>query len=83
MANLIVGRSEGIVYANNNLTYRQFKHPVKPILKGTNTHFIDSMVQQIKDAKNDNDIREVLCEVYYSTQYNSSIRAEFDSLFNK
>ena len=83
MTKLTVGRSEAVAYANNNLTYKQFKHPVKPILKETNTQFIDSMVQEIKDAKSDDDIRQVLCEVYYSTQYDSSIRAEFDSLFYK
>jgi len=32
MTDLVVGRSEGVAYANNNLTYSQFRHPVKPIL---------------------------------------------------
>jgi len=32
MADLVVGRSEGVAYPNNNLTYNQFK-TVKPMYK--------------------------------------------------
>lgn len=78
MADFTVGRSEGIAYPNNNLTYQQFK-PIKPFLKETKTHFIESMVNEIKEAKSDKDIKDILYQVYITTQYDSMIRAEFDN----
>ena len=76
----VVGRSEGVAYSNNNLTYSQFKS-VKPILKDSNTQFIELMVKEIHDAKCDNDIKKILCQVYFTTQYDSKVRAEFDNCF--
>ena len=76
----VVGRSEGVAYSNNNLTYSQFKS-VKPILKDSNTQFIELMVKEIKEAKSDNDIKKILCQVYFTTQYDSKVRAEFDNCF--
>ena len=43
LANFTVGRSEGVAYSNNNLTYSQFK-TVKPTLKETNTKFIEKPI---------------------------------------
>lgn len=80
MADFVVGRLEGVSYSNNNLTYNQFK-PVKPILKDSNTNFINLMVQEIKDAKSDKDIKDILYQVYITTQYDSQIRAEFDNYY--
>ena len=77
---LVVGRSEGVVYPQNNLnlTYNQFK-PIKPILNHPETHFIDLMVREIKEAKNDDDIKKILYKIYVTTQIDSMIRAEFDN----
>jgi len=83
MADLVVGRSEGIAYANNNLTYSQFKQPVKPILINHDTiSFIDLMVNEIKEAKSDTDIKNILYQVYITTQIDSMIRNEFDCYRN-
>lgn len=80
MADLVVGRSEGVAYQNNNLDYGQFK-TVKPILKGSNTHFIDLTVKEIKKAKSDKEIKDILYNVYVTTQNDSQIRAEFDNYY--
>lgn len=80
--NLVVGRSEGVAYAQNNFTYSQFKHPIKPILKHPETHFIDLMVSEIKEAKSDENIKKILYQVYITTQIDSMIRAEFDCYRN-
>ena len=83
MADLVVGRSEGVAYANNNLTYSQFKQPIKPVLKHPNVvSFIDLMVKEIHDAKSDKDIGDILYQVYITTQYDSMIRNEFDCYGN-
>jgi len=85
MKDFVVGRSEGIVYTNNNLLYKQFTKDnqlFKPKKKGEiHMDFINKMVEKIKDAKNDAEIKEVLSEVYFNTQYDSAIRAEFDNNF--
>jgi len=83
MTNFVVGRSEGVAYPNNNLTYRQFTKDNLPFVKkreDVKMVFIDEKVKEIKQAKNDEDIKEVLRDVYYCTQYDSSIRAEFDNM---
>jgi len=85
MKDLVVGRSEGVAYSNNNFTYSQFKQPkqpIKPILKHTETHFIDLMVNEIKEAKSDTDIKNILYQVYITTQIDSMIRNEFDCYRN-
>jgi len=74
MTDLVASISEGVAYANNNLTYSQFRHPVKPILKYPETHFIDLMVNEIKEAKSDTDIKNILYQVYITTQIDSMIR---------
>jgi len=76
---LVVGKTEFTAYANNNLVYSQFRHPVKPILKDNEIHFIDLMTREIKDAKSDDDIKNILYQVYITTQIDSMIRAEFDT----
>ena len=84
MADYVVGRSEGVAYSNNNLTYRQFaKDNQNPSFKKKNIKmsFIDEMLDKIKQAKSDKEIKEALCEVYYSTQVDSKIRAEFDECY--
>jgi len=84
MADLVVGRSEGIAYTNNNLTYRQFtKNNLQPSFKKSNIKmtFIDEIISKIKQAKSDKEIKEALCEVYYSTQVDSKIRDEFDECY--
>jgi len=80
--NLVGGRTEAIAYAQNNLTYSQFKQPIKPMLKHPETHFIDLMVNEIKEAKSDTDIKNILYQVYVTTQIDSMIRAEFDNYRN-
>jgi len=82
MADLVVGRSEGVAHSNNNLTYSQFKQPIKPIMKHPETHFIDLMVNEIKEAKSDTDIKNILYQVYITTQIDSMIRNEFDCYRN-
>jgi len=77
MTDLVVGRSEDVAYSNNNLTYSQFKQPIKPILKHPETHFIDLMVNEIKEAKSEKDIKDILYQVYITTQIDSVIRNEF------
>ncbi len=85
MTNFVVGRSEGVAYPNNNLTYRQFtKNNPEPSFKKKNVtkiNFINEMINKIKQAKNDDQIKDVLYEVYFSTQMDSKIRAEFDECF--
>ena len=78
MKDLVVGKIEFAAYSNNNLTYSQFRHPIKPVLKDNETHFIDLMVNEIKEAKSDKDIKDILYQVYITTQYDSVIRNEFD-----
>lgn len=79
MKDFVVGRSEGVAYSNNNLNYSQFRHPVKPVLIDHNAvSFIDLMVREIHDAKCDKDIKDILYQVYITTQYDSVIRNEFD-----
>ena len=80
MVDLVVGRSEGVAYPNNNLTYNQFKQ-VKPILRETDTHFIDLMIEEIKNSKSDKELKDVLYKVYITTQYDSMVRAEFDNYY--
>jgi len=80
MADLVVGRSEGFAYSNNNLTYKQFKQ-VKPILRETDTHFIDLMIEEIKNSKSDKELKDVLYKVYITTQYDSMVRAEFNNYY--
>lgn len=80
MADLVVGRSEGVSYPNNNLIYNQFKQ-LKPMLKESNTHFIELMVKEIKEAKNDDELKNILHQVYITTQYDSQVRAEFDNYY--
>ena len=78
MTDLVVGRSEGVAYSNNNLTYSQFKHPINPVLIANSVvSFIDLMVKEIHDAKSDKDIKDILYQVYVTTQYDSVIRNEF------
>ena len=79
MKDLVVGKIEFAAYSNNNLTYSQFRHPIKPVLKDNETHFIDLMVREIKEAKNDDDIKKILYKIYVTTQIDSMIRAEFDN----
>lgn len=45
--------------------------------------FIDKTIESIKNTKSDKEIEEILVDVYFSTQYDSSIRKEFDALYNK
>jgi hypothetical protein len=96
MADLIVGRSEGIVYPNNNLIYGQFtkekSSPNDKIIKGGEDNkmilnlnrlgFIDKRVSEIKQAKTDKEIKIILHNIYITTQMDSSIRAEFDDWYN-
>ena len=82
MADLVVERSEGVAYSNNNLTYSQFKQLIKPILKHPETHFIDLMVIEIKEATSDTDIKNILYQVYITTQIDSMIMNEFDCYRN-
>jgi len=78
MKHIVVGRSEFTAYANNNLNYNQFRNPVKPVLIDHNdASFIDLMVKEIHEAKNDKDIKDILYQVYITTQYDSVIRNEF------
>lgn len=79
MTDLVVGRSEGIAYPNNNLTYERFK----PTLIETNTNFIESMVKEINEAESDEEIKLILYKVYITTQFDSYVRAEFDNYYNK
>jgi len=79
MKHLVVGRSEGVAYANNNLMYSQFRNPIKPVLIDPNVvSFIELMVREIHNAKSDRDIKDILYQVYVTTQYDSGIRNEFD-----
>lgn len=41
-------------------------------------NYINKMVDLTKNAKTDNEIKEVLFEVYMDTQYCSDIRNQFD-----
>jgi len=88
MADLVVVRSEGVAYSNNNLTYRQFaknnpqstfKFKKKGDIKMT---YIDEKVQEIKNAKTNKEIIEILNDVYVTTQMCSDIRKEFDNWYN-
>ena len=45
--------------------------------------FIDKAVKNIKDAKTDDQIKDVLMNVYVSTQIDSKIREEFDEYFSR
>ena len=40
--------------------------------------YIDEMVEKIKKATNDDEIKDVLLNVFVSTQMDSKIRNEFD-----
>jgi hypothetical protein len=86
MADLVVGRSEGVAYPNNNLTYRQFtKNNIQSILKkkgDTKMEYINEKVEEIKKAKTDNKIIEILNDVYVTTQMCSDVRKEFDDWYN-
>jgi len=39
------------------------------------------MVEDIKKSKSDKELKDVLYEVYITTQYDSHIRAEFDNYY--
>lgn len=41
--------------------------------------FMERKINEIRGAKNDDDIRKVLLEVYMATQVDSKIREEFDN----
>jgi len=40
---------------------------------------LNKMVEQIRDAKTDKDIKEILCDVYITTQIDSKVREQFDT----
>jgi len=42
--------------------------------------YINQIILEIKNAKTDNEIRNILCDIYVSTQMDSNIREEFDNL---
>ena len=42
--------------------------------------YINQIILEIKNAKTDNEISNILCDIYVSTQMDSSIREEFDDL---
>jgi len=44
---------------------------------------LEQFVNKIKNAKTDEDIKKVLCEVFIGTQIDSRVRKEFDEYINE
>jgi len=43
--------------------------------------YIEESLLEIKNAKNDEEIKSIMYDIYITTQWDSSIRKEFDDYF--
>ena len=43
--------------------------------------YIEESLLEIKNAKNDEEIKRIMYDIYITTQWDSSIRKEFDEYF--
>jgi len=45
------------------------------------TNYIEENLLEIKNAKTDDEIKNIMYDIYITTQWDSSIRKEFDDYF--